>query len=110
MSLWSKLKSALGGGAAGQSDTDREGLYLYVRCDRCADVVRVRISMANELQQEFSDAGSVSGYSVQKGVVDGKCFVPITVRLTFDSSRRELHREIQGGQFVDREVYEASRL
>ena len=109
MSLWGKLKSALGGGAAGQSDTDREGLYLYVRCDRCADVVRVRISMANELQQEFSDAGGVSGYSLQKGVVDGKCFVPITVRLRFDSGRRELQREIEGGQFVDREAYEASR-
>lgn len=106
MGLWDTLKSALGGGSKQGRD---DGLYLYVRCDRCGDVVRIRVNMANELQQEFAETDGVSGYSLRKGVVDTRCFRPMQVVMTFDSARRELHREIDGGQFVDREAYDAAR-
>ena len=103
MGLWENVKSALGlGGAAG-------GMYLYVRCGRCGDVVRVRVNMANELQQEFSDNGGISGYSLHKTVVDSKCFRPIELSMTFDGRRRELSREVEGGEIVTREEYVASR-
>ena len=67
MGIWERLKSALGGGTGGGSD--RDGLYLYVRCGRCGDVVRVRVNLANELQQEFSGSGGISGYALRKVVV-----------------------------------------
>ncbi len=107
MGIWERLKSALGGGSGGGSD--RDGLYLYVRCGRCGDVVRVRVNLANELQQEFSDSGGISGYALRKVVVDATCFRPMPVDMTFDAGRRELSREIEGGQFVDQEAYEAIR-
>jgi hypothetical protein len=107
--IWDTLRAALGGGGRGGDGSDRDGLYIYVRCDRCGDVVRVRVNMANELQQEFSEGGGVAGYSLQKGVVDARCFRPIQVSMTFDGGRRELSREIEGGQFVDEEAYEAAR-
>ena len=111
MGLWESVKSALGfgGGAAGGVEGDRDGMYLYVRCGRCGDVVRVRVNMANELQQEFSDNGGVSGYSLHKTVVDSKCFRPIELSMTFDGRRRELSREVEGGEVVTREAYDASR-
>jgi hypothetical protein len=102
------LKSVFGGGAGG--DADRGALYLYVRCNRCGDVVRVRVNMANELGQEFAEGDGVAGYVLRKGVVDTKCFRPIQVKLTFDGRRRETGREIEGGQFVTREEFEAAQV
>ncbi len=110
MGLWDKLIGALGGGGAGSgAGSDRDALYLYVRCDRCGDVVRVRINMANELQQEFAESDGVAGYSLRKGIVDGKCFRPIQVTMRFDGRRHERSREIEGGQFISAEEFEAAR-
>ena len=106
MGIWDRLKSALGRGRAG---SDRDGLYIYVRCGRCRDVVRIRINMANELQQEFAEGEGVSGYSLRKGVVDSTCFRRIEVRMTFDGGRRERSREIEGGEFVDEAAYVAAQ-
>ena len=53
MGLVDALKSMLGLGGGPARSADR-GLYRYVRCNRCQDVVRVRINMANEVS-ELSD-------------------------------------------------------
>ena len=108
MGLLDRLKETLGGGGGG-AGADRDALYFYVRCDRCADVVRVRVNLANELQQEFAESDGVSGYSLRKAVVDAKCFRPIQVTMRFDGRRRELSREIEGGQFITAEEFEAAR-
>ena len=105
MGLLDALKRALGGGASAGRD---DGIYLYVRCDRCGDRVRVRLNPTSELQQEFSESGdAVRGYFVRKMVVDQRCFRPIEVRLQFDAGRRERSREIDGGTFLTREEFEA---
>ena len=110
MGLWDKLKEALGGGGgAGGGSSDRDALYFQVRCDRCGDVVRVRVNTANELQQEFAESDGVEGYSLRKTVVDAKCFRPIEVSMRFDGRRRELSREIEGGGFITADEYEAAR-
>lgn len=108
MGWWDKLKGALGGGSAASS-ADGNALYFYVRCDRCADVVRVRVNTANELQQEFAEADGVAGYSLRKTVVDARCFRPIQVMMRFDGRRRETAREIQDGRFITAEEFEAAR-
>ena len=100
MGLLDALKRAFGGGS-GDS-----GIYLYVRCDRCGDRVRVRINPAAELQQEFGDGDQPAGYSVRKMVVDQRCFRPIEVVMRFDRGRRERSREIEGGAFISREEFE----
>jgi len=107
--LWDALKSALGLGGGAGGGVDR-GLYLYVRCNRCQDVVRVRVNMANDLQQEFvENADDVEGYSLTKGIVDSKCFRPMTLTMRFDRRRRELERTVEGGELVDQTAWEAVR-
>jgi len=107
--LLDALKSALGFGGGAGGGVDR-GLYLYIRCNRCQDVVRVRLNMANDLLQEFvENSDDVAGYSVTKGVVDSKCFRPMTLTMRFDNRRRELERSVEGGQLVEREDWEAVR-
>jgi len=110
------LKSMLGlGGGAGQS-VDR-GLYRYVRCNRCGDVVRVRINMANEVSEisdEPDEDGSVrrpdnraARYAITKGVVDAKCFRPMRLTILFDGRRREIESSVEGGEVVDEAAWEA---
>ena len=119
MGLVDALKSifGLGGGGAGQS-ADR-GLYWYVRCNRCQDVVRVRVNMMNEVS-EISDEPDEDGavrrpdnpsarYSVTKGVVDTKCFRPMRLTILFDGRRRELESNVEGGTVVDAAAWEAVR-
>ena len=103
--IWDVLKRLFGGGGVEQHD---DGIYLYVRCDACADRVQVRLNPGSDLQQEFAPSGDgVSAYSVRKVVIDNRCFRPIEVRLRFDGARREESREIDGGTFLTREEYES---
>ena len=104
MSLWARLKASFSAGRASGRD---EGIYFYVRCERCGDRVRVRLNPGAELQQDFGESSAAAGYSVRKMVVDQRCFRPIEVRMRFDAGRRELSREVEGGAFLTREEYEA---
>ena len=118
MGLVDALKSLLGLGGGSGGSVDR-GLYWYVRCNRCQDVVRVRINMANEVS-EISDepeedadvvrpANPAARYAVTKGVVDSKCFRPMRLTILFDGRRRELESTVDGGEIVDEAAWEAVR-
>jgi hypothetical protein len=117
--LLDALKSILGlGGGGGGGAVDR-GLYRYVRCNRCKDVVRVRINMANEvseLSDEPDEDGDVAAptnpaarYAVTKGVVDTKCFRPMRLSILFDGRKHEIESSVQGGEVVDEAAWEAVR-
>jgi hypothetical protein len=111
------LKSIFGGAGAGDGAVDR-GLYVFVRCNRCQDVVRVRINMANEVS-ELSDEPeegeapverpSGARYAITKGVVDTKCFRPMRLTILFDGRRHEIERSVEGGEVVDQAAWEAAR-
>ena len=110
MGILDAIKAALGFGGAGGASGDRNAMFLYIRCTRCRDVVRVRVNMANEPAQEFAEGGdTVDGYVLNKTVVDSKCFRPIPVTIRFDARRREQGREIEGGEFVGQEEFDAAR-
>ena len=111
MGILDAIKSALGfGGGTGGAAGDGNAMFLYVRCNRCRDVVRVRVNMANEPAQEYDEGGDkVTGYTLNKTIVDSKCFRPIPVTIRFDARRREQGREIEGGEFVGEEELEAAR-
>ncbi len=118
MGLVDTLKSVLGLGGGGGSRPDR-GLYWYVRCNRCQDVVRVRISMANEVSElsdePDEDGGEIAAtnpkarYAINKGVVDSKCFRPMRLTILFDGSKREIESSVQGGEISDEAAWEAAR-
>lgn len=118
MGLVDALKSMLGLGGGARGSVDR-GLYRYVRCRRCQDVVRVRINMANEVS-EISDepdddpdvsrpSNPAARYAITKGVVDSKCFRPMRMTLLFDGRRREIESSVDGGEIVDETAWEAVR-
>jgi hypothetical protein len=114
------LKSMLGlGGGVGSSGPDR-GLYRYVRCNKCKDVVRVRINVTNEVSElsenQEEDGGEIAAtnpaarYAVSKGVVDSKCFRKMRLTILFDGRKHELESSVEGGgEVVDEAAWEAAR-
>ena len=97
------FKRLFGGGGAGS--TDRAGSYYYVRARNCDEVVQVRIDLNNDLS--LTDDGN--GYWVRKLAhgTNYRCRWPVELTLYFDSNRRFQNSDVQGGELVAREDYEA---
>ena len=88
--------------------TDMETLGLYVRCDKCGEVLGTRIHLGNDLSPLYGEGGPGITYFVRKTLMGSKrCFQPIEVELTFDADRKVIARDIMGGQFITEEEYEA---
>jgi hypothetical protein len=110
VSLWDRVKGMFGSSDKDPEDDDGEAFYLYIECDRCNDLVSVRVNRRNDLSQEFNPStGAVTSFRYQKGIVDQRCFRPIHVTLTFDSNQREEMRDIAGGRFITREEFRAAQ-
>jgi hypothetical protein len=74
---------------------------LKVRCNRCGEVLPVRINMMNDLSVEYNDRGDVTGYFCRK-VAQGKgmCFQTVEIDLTYGPARVLVNHMIQGGTLV----------
>ena len=88
----------------GDGERNDRGMYFYVSPHRCDDVLRVRVDMSNDLSQR--DDGS--GYWVRK-LASGGNYKCNQVELTFffDSNRRLVDQEIDGGKLVDKAAYDS---
>jgi hypothetical protein len=100
------LRRLFGGAARPEPDN---ALYLYVQCERCGEVLRVRVDTRNELTPEYGDM-EASAYVLRKEMMDSKCFRLMYATIHFDGRRRELSREIEGGKFISREEYERLKV
>ncbi len=83
---------------------DANALIYYVRGHKCGAVTRVRIDKRNDLSRDDDDM-----LFVRKVIVDSKCFGQVEIELRFDAAYRESGREIRGGEFVTRDVWQASQ-
>lgn len=107
MKLLQFLGRLFGGGAAASSgSTGDVGIYYYIRCDRCGEVIQVRINPHNDLSQ--NDDGS--GFFVRKTIVGNRCYSRIEAELLYDRNRNLADSVIGGGTLTDREAYEADQV
>ncbi len=103
MSFLDKIAAAL----SPQGTSEGEAFWVYVRCDKCGEVLKTRVDLRNDLSPKYSSEGRVASYSSRKVLIGSqRCFEPIEVELTFDAQRQVVSREIAGGQFIGREEYE----
>lgn len=84
-----------------------QGIYYYVRCDKCGENVRFRVDPRWDLAPDYDGGDQASSFRVTKHIVGQKCFRPIEVTLTFDRNRKESGRSVTGGQLITAEEYEA---
>jgi hypothetical protein len=100
--IWLKKIGGLFAGTPGPGG--REAFFIKVKCNRCGEILEVRINPYNDLSVEYDDAGRTSGFSCRKVVRgNGRCFQPIEVVLQYDERRQLKDQTIQGGRFVAEE-------
>lgn len=93
------------------SRTDESAYWVYVRCNRCGEIIRSRIDLTNDLSVDYDDEGlGIAKYFCRKTLIGSRhCFQPIEVKLTFNPQRELIQREINGGVFVSELEYLASQ-
>lgn len=98
------FKRLFGGVGSGGDD----GLYLYIRPDRCDEIVRLRINVMNDLSYTDDQKG-LFAHKVVRGT---KCFTPVEVDLHFNLQRKLVDTQITGGTIVteaDWQAWQASQ-
>lgn len=94
------LKRLLG---TGSQNNDPDGLYFYVRATRTGEVIQVRVHRHNDLSQ--TDDGA--GFFTRKTIVGQRGFDRVNAEFFFDRNRRLTTSEIEGGELVTSDDYEA---
>lgn len=81
---------------------DKQGIYLYVACERCGSRLRVRVDKQYDLNRESG------GYVWHKTLMDSKCFRQMPTVVRFDSNYDVVEAEIEGGRYLSEAEYEAA--
>ena len=88
---------------------DSRILWLYVKCDKCGEILKGRVDLHNDLSIQYAESGSGTSYFCRKVFVgSNRCYRPIEVELTFDGKRKLMNQEIKGGEFVSEEDFLAA--
>ncbi len=87
------------------SSGDDVGLYYYVRCNRCQEVIRVRINPMNDL----SATDDNGGWFTHKTIVGKRCYNRIEATFNYNKDRKLVDTEITGGTVVDQAAYDADQ-
>jgi|SRR5579859_2961322 len=91
----------LGGASGGTTGADRDGLYFYIRCDRCGEVIQVRLNRYNDLTIEYGENGERGDTRHAHKVIVGKrCYNRIEADFTFDRNYKLTEQKATGGKFV----------
>lgn len=91
---------------AGKSPVSGDvGLYYFVKCNRCGEVIQVRINPMNDL----SAADDGHGLFTRKTIVGRRCYNRIEAEFNYDSNRKLTNTEISGGTLVDKAAFQADQ-
>ena len=74
-------------------------LWLHVQCERCGEVIAVRVDRRYDLASNLLDPGEEGpAYTMHKDVVGDRCFRRISVTLGFDRRFNIVEQQVQGGR------------
>lgn len=102
MGFLDKLRKLFAGSADNQPH-DPDGIYFYVKCNKCGAPVRIRADKHHDLHHDYERGG----YTLRKEIMDGTCFSLIYATLHFDEAYHIVEQEIEGGTFITWEAYQA---
>jgi hypothetical protein len=91
------LKKLFGGDANATQDG---GIYVYIRLARSAEIVRLRIDPAHELNA--SDDG---GFITRKHIIGPRSFQRAEAVFMFSDAKHLLNTEVDGGEAVTEEEW-----
>ena len=74
-------------------------LWLHVQCDRCDEVIGVRVDRRYDVASNWLDPGEEGpAYTMHKDVVGDRCYRRISVTLGFDRAMNVVQQDIRGGR------------
>lgn len=104
MSFLKKLSKVFSSPSRGDSGT----YWIHVRCNRCGEAIRARVSLYNDLSPNYEEA--VTTYFCRKVLMgEQRCFQQIEVSLTFDQDRKVIDQQASGGKFISEAEYYQSQ-
>jgi len=86
-------------------DVDDAGYWVYVRCNKCHEPLKVRVNLHHDLSVEYDGPKGQSYFSRKTIVGRTGCFQRVEIELTFNHKRKLINREISGGTYIEREDY-----
>lgn len=91
------------------SGTDRN-YWFYVQCNFCKEILKGRVDLYNHLSIKYGEGGNKTNYFCRKLMIgSNRCYRPIEIEFTFDSNRKLIDRQINGGIFMTEGEYQAFR-
>lgn len=81
------------------------GLYYYVKCNRCGEIIKVRINPMNDLSRSDDD----NKLFVRKVIVGRKCYSRIDAEFVYNNARKLINTDISGGEMADKRDYDAQQ-
>jgi hypothetical protein len=98
MSFFKKLSNLFASSGASHNPS----YWIKVKCDRCGEIIRVRIDLHNDLSINFGENEQDITYFCRKMLMGSQhCYQQIEVELTFDAGRKLAQQEIHGGKFIE---------
>ena len=102
MSIWKKFSGMLAPGG----DDDKRAFWVYVRCDRCQEAIRLRVDLYSDLSIQYGEGKNDELFFTRKTIIGSSdCFEGIYIELTFDKHRRLKEKSIEHGEFITEEEY-----
>jgi hypothetical protein len=83
--------------ARGDQNTS-PAFLLDIRCDKCGEVIQVRVDPRYELREDVQDGREVR--ALDKDVMGTRCFALIHVHAVLASDLTVLAQEVTGGELV----------
>jgi hypothetical protein len=81
-------------------------LWIYVRCRRCGEAIRIRADRRYDLASEMRGPGETGpAYTMHKDIVGERCFQRIAVNIGFDHRQQIVEQQIIGGEFLTETEY-----
>ncbi|HWE64073.1 MAG TPA: hypothetical protein VHB98_20360 [Chloroflexota bacterium] len=106
MGFLSKLFGGNKGSApAGNASGDPNGFHFYVRCDRCGELLHIRVNRATDISDEYD--GETTVKVVHKEILGTRCQNLMYVHLTLDASYHITEANTERCTLIDRAAYEA---
>lgn len=105
--LTTALKRVFSGGKDPVMGAGRRAFTLTVRCDKCGELIEVRIDQDHEFQAEYDDEATEGArptqYLLRKEIVGADCQNLIRFTIRFDADLHPVERSIEGGELVEPE-------
>jgi hypothetical protein len=81
-------------------------IYLYIKCDRCGENIKVRITKSTDLLYNYNEPIGEVKYTLRKEILGSKCPNLIYAFAKFDKNKNMLNLDVKGGTSITQEEYE----